>query len=432
MNHCKTTMKLTVFFSWQTETEPQGFNNKSFLIDCILKCLKEIQDKGQLKGVTFEFKEGLRGEPGTPDVAQKMFELIDNCDIFIGDFTVVQSLHPLTRFLSKYCGLKNFIRKTPNSNVFGEFNRALGRHDDFYKQIILVRNTVNGKTCDDDQSIPFDARGRRYPIEFELENNSEKNVTKASRELQGVLQDAIRLSALAAIENHNRKYLPFIGWKGHNALNLFRNKYYWNDTLEKYSQSIIDSKIIRVIGLSGLGKTRLILETFRKLGRERSHYLYCNCQHSPKDQIIAKLKSSILTSYPEAIIVLDNCEEDEFREYVELWRAYSAQCKLIAVFNNPEEKPVNGTTQCLIKRNLDDIIVKILSDKSFTKEQLTTIREFAGGIPLMAELLVQGINDGEAIGQLSDPKLISKILGIDSDGRQRSVLQSISLFDYIG
>lgn len=425
-------MKLTVFFSWQTETEPQGFNNKKFLIDCISKCLKQIQDKGKLKGVFFELKEGLRGESGTPNVAEKMLELTDSCDTFIGDFTVVQKISKLAAFLSNIGISKNYIRKTPNSNVFGEFNRALGRYDDFYKQIILVRNTINGKTSDDDNTIPFDTRARRWPIEFELKNNSEKNISKASKKLQHELKDAIQLCAFAAIENNKRRYLPFIGWSEHNSLNLFRNKYYWNQTLEGYSQSILSSKIVRVIGLSGLGKTRLILETFRSREKDRSHYLYCNCLHHSKEEIISKLKYSILTLYPEAIIVLDNCDEEDFKCYVDLWKALGAQCKLIALFNNPEEKPVYGTVQCIIKRNLDDIIIKILSDRGFTKDQLIIIKEFAGGIPMMAELLVQGINDGETLGHLSDPSLISKILGINSGNRQRAILQSISLFDFIG
>ena len=42
-------MKLNIFFSWQTQTNDQGFNNKKFLIECINTACKEIQNKGELK-----------------------------------------------------------------------------------------------------------------------------------------------------------------------------------------------------------------------------------------------------------------------------------------------------------------------------------------------------------------------------------------------
>lgn len=85
-------MKLKIFFSWQMETDLQGFKNKQFLIGCIQKAIKQIENKGRLKGIRFEFHEGLRGISGNPSVAAEMFSQIDECDIFIGDMTIVQRL----------------------------------------------------------------------------------------------------------------------------------------------------------------------------------------------------------------------------------------------------------------------------------------------------------------------------------------------------
>lgn len=53
-------MVLKIFFSWQVETNPQGFNNKAFLIDCIESAIKQIENKGALKGIRLELMEGLR------------------------------------------------------------------------------------------------------------------------------------------------------------------------------------------------------------------------------------------------------------------------------------------------------------------------------------------------------------------------------------
>ena len=131
-------MDLKLFFSWQEETNLQGFNNKNFLIDCINSAINEIQGKGDLKGIRIIFDEGLLRTPGTPEVALEMFKKIDECDIFIADMTVVQ------RMLESFEEFRNkdgfFFRYSPNCNVFGEYNRALGKSSDFYKQIILLMN----------------------------------------------------------------------------------------------------------------------------------------------------------------------------------------------------------------------------------------------------------------------------------------------------
>ena len=119
-------MILKIFFSWQVETNPQGFNNKAFLIDCIGSAIKQIENKGTLKGIRFELTEGLRNIPGNPEVAQLMFEQIDNCDIFIGDMTVVQKICSRLESFRNKKGL--YFRYSPNCNVYGEYKRALGLH----------------------------------------------------------------------------------------------------------------------------------------------------------------------------------------------------------------------------------------------------------------------------------------------------------------
>ena len=76
-------MILKIFFSWQVETNLQGFNNKAFLIECIESAIKQIENRGALKGIRLKLTEGLRNIPGNPEVSQLMFDQIDNCDIFI-------------------------------------------------------------------------------------------------------------------------------------------------------------------------------------------------------------------------------------------------------------------------------------------------------------------------------------------------------------
>ena len=75
-----------------------------------------------------------------------------------------------------------FFRYSPNCNVFGEYNRALGKSSDFYKQIILLMNKANKEVLEDITVIPFDTRGRRWPILFTLTDESKEAITNAKNE----------------------------------------------------------------------------------------------------------------------------------------------------------------------------------------------------------------------------------------------------------
>ena len=68
-------MTLNIFFSWQVETDLQGFNNKAFLIECINSAIKIVENKGALKGIRLKLVEGLRDVSGNPEVASVIFTI---------------------------------------------------------------------------------------------------------------------------------------------------------------------------------------------------------------------------------------------------------------------------------------------------------------------------------------------------------------------
>ena len=97
-------MTLNIFFSWQVETDLQGFNNKAFLIECINSAIKIVENKGALKGIRLKLVEELRDVSGNPEVASMMFRQIDDCDIFIGDMTTAQRIcNRLEKLRNKKC-----------------------------------------------------------------------------------------------------------------------------------------------------------------------------------------------------------------------------------------------------------------------------------------------------------------------------------------
>ena len=90
-------MTLHLFFSWQVETDTQKQHNKTFIWDCINAAINTIQNKGELKGVFIKAEEGVRDEPGTPDVIGVCEDRIDKCHIFVSDMTIAESYSLLER-----------------------------------------------------------------------------------------------------------------------------------------------------------------------------------------------------------------------------------------------------------------------------------------------------------------------------------------------
>jgi hypothetical protein len=425
-------MKLKIFFSWQKETDNQGFHNKPFLLKCINKAVKELCKTKDFKNIDFEIMEGMRNIPGHPSVADKMFEQIDKCDIFIGDVTICQKIpfwaNMINKFVKRSSSFHQDVRLSCNTNVYGEFNRALARYK-FEDQTVLVMNTVNGDPHENSELISFDTRDRRFPITFLLKDDSKESIDKAIG-LTNNIKDAIRLAALAAIQNKADRYHPFVGWK--NCANQYLTNYFWNKELETVKSHLISDKIVRLLGVSGLGKTRLVYESFRE-EQYSQNFLYCDCQINNKDKILNAIYT-VSGEFPEATLALDNCSKEDFNHYRELWRSKKIPNRLIAIYNDPLEYEDNSDFVVIkLDPNLDDIVERLLNILSnLTIDQRQRIKDFAGGIPMMAELLVDKLKHEKPLTDFEDDSLVTKILDVNKGSDERLILQSLSLFDYVG
>ena len=144
-------MKLVVFFSWQSDIDTNKLHNKNFLCECINCAIKNIENKGQLKNIFFEFQESTSNISGNPPISRILDDRIANCDIFIADLSIVDSYSCLEMFIRRW--RKVTTKRGPNNNVYGEYNKALANHSD--EQIITIMNTINGNPKKDNSLIAF-------------------------------------------------------------------------------------------------------------------------------------------------------------------------------------------------------------------------------------------------------------------------------------
>lgn len=424
-------MKLNVFFSWQVETDLQGIKTKEFLKNCINSAINSINDKGELKGVWLELHEGLDRVPGNADVAMEMFRQIDDCDIFIGDFTIVQRIHKCgQKFLNKH-GI--FFRYTPNCNVYGEYNRALGKTDDFWKQVVLLMNDVNGSPNDDVTVIPFDTRGRRWPISFTLKENTVECEKKAKAELLKVLPSALQMSAKAAIASIERRFAPFVSWyeqKKDKRLNFSIIK---DDDINKYKDTLLKfRKVLRIVGPKSSSKTILVNKAFE--GTEVvNNYLYCNYDDCESDDVRRKILY-FQKELKNLTIVVDNCPDDLFDFILNQNKRFGSNNRIVTISVKNGER-VSHQFECEtldLSESMKDSVSKTLQEKEIDTSRQEFIMTFCQDNPMLVNVIVSNIQPGEETKKFSDKEITTKLIGYIPDSKERKIMQSLAMFEYIG
>ena len=430
-------MKLKIFFSWQIASDTKHLHNKPFILSCIGKAVGEIANKGQLKGVWFEVQEGTTHVAGTPEMIATCERRIDECHIFIADFTVERRFDSSEMELLTREGKQ--LREDQNTNVAYEFGRASHRLP--IEQIITVMNTVNGSPEEDDKRfLAIDFRHRRWPITFHLsrdkgEADTDEAYDKAEKGLVEDLKTAIQTSALAAIEHMDEQVKPFMRWEVQRRGTSFGGKFFWNDQLQAVKSQILENKkVLRLLGLSGMGKTHLVNEAFGEDDLLKTHYLYIDCYSYDFNDFRAKL-DWLFTNYREAYLVFDNCDQDLLRKIINRRRELQGTNPILTVYNDPMEESSGGSTAYLrLERVYDDVVENILSELPSPDSQvdLDKIKDFSDGVPMIARLLVEGIKKEQGVGLITDAPLMDKILGVKKGSEERAVLQALSLFSFVG
>jgi len=155
----------TVFYSWQSDLP--NSTNRGFIQGCLEKAIKELKAEGTV-AVEPALDRDTEGRPGSPDIADTIFEKIDNCSAFVADVSFINgctnNTSPAFATEGERCSC---TRLTPNPNVIAEWGRATRSVD--FNRIICVLNETTG----DVEDLPFDLRKRRI-LTYRLTMGEEK------------------------------------------------------------------------------------------------------------------------------------------------------------------------------------------------------------------------------------------------------------------
>lgn len=285
-----------------------------------------------------------------------------------------------------------------------------------------------------------------------------KNLKKPAREVLIEFYDANLISdwsneyfpaALYILEQLGQPPMPGLQtwerWSGYAHLAYtFVTDEHLKGQLDALRSLFLDprsKKAARLVGMSGLGKTRLALEAFRppidpatdpNLVALSNRVVYVR---APDPTIVAQAIEWRSQSV-DALIVVDDCDRSLHDSLAQEVQHPSSRLSLLTL-DFVSEKPQGPNEIFLLEQSSTEVIRGILKQKYAALPQLDLDRivDFAQGFPGMAVLLAEArLQDFPDMGSLKNNELVRRLLwGRDAPNDQGlKVIAVCALFDVLG
>jgi hypothetical protein len=218
------------------------------------------------------------------------------------------------------------------------------------------------------------------------------------------------------------------------------NRKKWMDEIRLKLRNRVDRCLVfRVMGLSGIGKTRLVFESLSP-DDIRNSTIYVRADQFRLSNLHNMLQNDANLS---AIIVIDECDLQQHDEFV---RSFSERGPRLAVFTlsyDIGKVPPPSTLfklDRLAKNSIEEILKR--EDPALPENVVDRLSQFADGYPRIAVLLCESYRapggSTEEFLTISDEALMNRLIGGRSDtGSQdfkttKRVLMGLSLFSKVG
>jgi len=225
----------------------------------------------------------------------------------------------------------------------------------------------------------------------------------------------------------------------------FKDKYFNNSYIDDFIKSIRgsllkkESSFIRILGLAGLGKTRMVYECLKDFTDFKDEVYYCNA--ASQESEIPRYLLKLVKEKKKGVLIVDNCDialnEILYRDLPK----QGEELNIITIDKAVNER--HGANKNLLQivlkpQHFEEDVIPAMIGYYFPNlpvENVEKISSFSQGFPMIAKLLAIGLNDGSKnIGELTDDVLLRKLVGVNEDEDEEAyhVLRACSIFDKLG
>ncbi|MBF7081704.1 hypothetical protein IT084_01740 [Desulfallas sp. Bu1-1] len=254
-------------------------------------------------------------------------------------------------------------------------------------------------------------------------------------------------SLVALLKNERNQCLAYSAWSLNRDVSI-PEVFVQDECRQKIMKEIQDKirypegkcQVLRITGLSGLGKTRLVFEALAS-DDLKNRVIYVKADRFKNSELCHALQSDSSLS---AIIVIDDCDLEQHEEFVRFFSNRGARLALITLSYDPGNVAAPTLTyrlKPLSKENIKEILKN--ECPGLPQSVADRIAEFADGYPRIATLLAENFlaNPGVSAGDLlavSDDALFNRLIAGRKDvsseqfKKEKRVLMGLALFEKVG
>lgn len=171
---------------------------------------------------------------------------------------------------------------------------------------------------------------------------------------------------------------------------------------------------LRLIGLSGVGKTRLVKALFdERVGTEAldpNMAIYADLAHHPEPTPVA-VATYLLSRQARSIIIVDNCPAELHAQLTQLCRTPGSTVSLVTVEYDIREDTAEGTEVFRLEAASKDVVAKVVIAHCpwLSQVDAQSIGVFSGGNARVGLALAHTTRAGESLSGLTDEDLFLRL-----------------------